>query len=95
MRVITANRLSDGAVVYLRDDDLWAKRITSAARFPDKDAATVLTAVQTRIGEITDVYLIDVDLDGAPTARTALRETIRSAGPTVRTDLGVQAGCSA
>ncbi len=91
MKAVTANRLGDGAVVYLTDKDQWAENFAEAARFPDEDGADVLAAAQTRAGEIADVYLIDVDEDGALAGRTIIRETIRTLGPTVRTDLGYQA----
>ena len=74
MKAITANRLSDGAVVYLGDDE------------------AALTAAQGRKTEIADAYLITVSEDGALSGRERLRETIRTAGPTVRLDLGYQAG---
>lgn len=91
MKVVTGNRLSDGAVVYLADDDQWTSYLGQAARFEDGDAAPVLAAAQARTTEIADAYLIDVDEDAAPAGRQALRETIRKSGPTVRRDLGCQA----
>lgn len=91
MKAVTANRLRDGAVVYLDDKDQWTHDLRAAARFNDADAGDVLAAVQTRVGEIADVYLIDVDEAGALTGRETLRETIRKSGPTVRLDIGYQA----
>lgn len=87
MKIVTANRLSDGAVVYLGDDDQWIEALGAAARFADQDAQSVLAGVQTRVTEIADVYLVDVDEGGALTGRETLRETIRRRGPTVREDL--------
>ena len=92
MKAITANRLSDGAVVYLGDDDQWAAEVARAARFADEDAEAALAAAQSRKTEIADAYLITVSEDGALAGRERLRETIRTAGPTVRVDLGYQAG---
>ena len=92
MKAVTGNRLCDGAVVYLKDDDQWTVHIAEAAPFQNDDGEAVLKAAQTRVGEITEAYLIDIADDGAPSGRQALRETIRTAGPTVRVDLGVQAG---
>jgi hypothetical protein len=92
MKAITANRLDDGAVVYLDDDDRWTAHLASAAQFEDDDAKNVLAAVQSRVKEIADVYLIDVTDAGALAGRETLRETIRKSGPTVRADLGYQAG---
>ena len=92
MKAITANRLSDGAVVYLGDDDQWTAAVARAARFADEDAEAALAAAQSRKTEIADAYLITVSEDGALAGRERLRETIRTAGPTVRVDLGYQAG---
>jgi hypothetical protein len=88
MKAVTANRLDDGAVVYLGDDDRWTPQQDEAARFADDDAKSVLAAAQSRVKEIADAYLVDVDESGALTGRETLRETIRRAGPTVRADLG-------
>ncbi len=92
MKAVTGNRLGDGAVVYLGDDDRWTTDLAAAARFEGDDAKSVLAAAQARVKEITDAYLIEVDGAGAPAGREALRETIRKSGPTVRLDLGYQAG---
>ncbi len=92
MKAVTANRLDDGAVVYLGDDDRWTPQQDAAARFNDDDAKDVLAAAQSRVKEIADAYLVDVDESGALTGRETLRESIRKAGPTVRADLGYQVG---
>ncbi len=88
MKVITGNRLSDGAVVYLSGNDQWATRLTDAAFFDKADANSVLGAVQIREAEIAEAYLIEVGDGGVLAGREALRETIRKTGPTVRSDLG-------
>ena len=92
MKAITANRLGDGAVVYLDDNGQWTAQLAKAARYEGEAAEAALADVKLRATEIADVYLIDVSEDGAPAGRAALRETIRTAGPTVREDLGYQAG---
>ncbi len=91
MKSVTANRLDDGAVVYLSGDDRWTPDLSAAARFEDGEAKDALAAAQKRVKEIADAYLIDVDEAGAPAGREHLRETIRKSGPTVRLDLGYQA----
>lgn len=87
MKIITANRLEDGAVVYLGDDDQWTLLQSAAAKFSDEDAKSVLAAAQSRVREITDAYVVTVDDDGGLAGREALRESIRRKGPTVREDL--------
>lgn len=90
MKAVTGNRLADGRVVYLAPDNYWAEHIAVAARFSDDEAPDVLAAAQARVTEVADAYLIDIE-DGVAAGRERLRETIRSAGPTVRRDLGNQA----
>lgn len=90
MKAITGNHLADGRVVYLAEDGSWADHINAARSFDDQEADTALQEANARTTEITDAYLIEVE-DGAPAGREALRERIRSAGPTVRRDLGKQA----
>lgn len=91
MKAVTANRLDDGAVVYAAADGSWTADVAAAARYSDAEAAAALEAAQARVTEIADAYLFEVDETGALTGRETLRETIRKAGPTVRTDLGYQA----
>lgn len=86
MKVLTANRLCDGRVVYLGADDRWTVRLADAARFAETDAAAAESVAKMRVSEIAAAYLIEVE-DGAPAGREALRETIRRDGPTVRPDL--------
>ncbi|NNE42131.1 MAG: DUF2849 domain-containing protein [Marinicaulis sp.] len=88
MKAITGNRLDDGAVVYLNDEDEWTTHFCASAKFADEDAENVFQAVQKRTDEIAEFFLIDVDEDGVLAGRKIIRETIRSVGPTVRPDLG-------
>lgn len=86
MKSITANRLTDGKVVYLGDDDQWTTFACAAAIFDDHDARDVLKAAQSRCDEITEAYLIDVSGAGALEGRKAFRESIRRNGPTIDFD---------
>lgn len=90
MKIVTANRLDDGAVVYLAEEDCWTDRLHEAARFSDDDAELVLAAVSLRVREIAGAYLVSVDNEGALNGRDALRETIRQSGPTVLNDPQLQ-----
>ena len=88
-KILTANRLTDGLVVYLGQDG-WTDRPADAARAENDAEAAVLEDRARRAAaenEIADPYLIDVENDRP----LRWRETIRAAGPTVRTDLGYQA----
>jgi len=90
-QVMTANRLSDGAVVYLTLSHTWSDRIADA--HPSAEAAeiagfeaTAAEAVRTR--QVVGPYLfaVAVAADGGP-APLGQRERIRAAGPTAGTDL--------
>lgn len=91
-KAITANRLWDGAVVYLADGGTWRERLEGcrlATNDEEREAmeAVARWAVQTNM--VVAPYVIELDggSAGTPTPMR-LRESIRAAGPTVRTDLG-------
>lgn len=89
-RVITANRLRDGAVVFLAADATWSTRTADAivARTPEAEAELLAqAAAAVRACAVIDANAIDVDA-AAPERPLRLRETIRRFGPTVRPDLG-------
>ena len=92
MKMITANLLRDGRVAYLSADGAWVGDIDSGAILENAVAETELSTALERSAEIADAYLIDVEAGSQPAGRARLREAIRSAGPTARTDLGKQAG---
>ena len=92
-RIVTANRLDDGLVVYLNGTG-WSGRIDDArvAR-SEEDAAALLAQAQgpEQAVRVVDPYLIEVTRAGAVPWPVRHRETIRARGPTVRPDLGKQA----
>jgi hypothetical protein len=89
-QMIIANRLRDGAVVFLAPGESWELAIAAGTVIDDQEEATRLFAVAKRHEtecRVIDPTLIEVELkDGAPRP-TAIREAIRAFGPTVRTDL--------
>jgi hypothetical protein len=87
-KILTANRLTDGLVVYLGAGG-WANSPHLARRAANDDEAKRLLAEGKEAvsrNEVADAWLIDVETD-APVRR---KEAIRSKGPTVRPDLGYQ-----
>ena len=92
-QIITANRLTDGIVVFLGPQG-WVERLVDGTVLSDK--ASVATALARAKGDeandiVVEPYAIDVvDRNGAAAAKH-LREVIRAAGPTIRRDLGKQA----
>ncbi len=90
-QVVTANRLRDGAVVYLAEDGTWTERIDEARIAEDAEFAQELLAT----GEAAQRDGLGVEPNltkrGDGWHPQGCRETIRSKGPSVRLDLGKQA----
>ena len=92
-QVLTANRLRIGEVVYW-GGERWVSRFEDAQILSDADAETTLKAAADWVlkGEVVAPYLFDVREKDGRTVPVKEREIIRAAGPTVRRDLGKQAG---
>jgi len=93
-QVVTANRLTDGNVVYLAQDGSWTRAIADA-EVADTDV-TINTLLQRAADaeanqEIVGVYAIDVSIDGTSVKPTNYKEVIRAKGPTTHTNFGMQA----
>ena len=94
LKVVTANRLNDGDVVYLTAAGDWSAWLDDGgpAETPEQEAALLeqaARAVHARL--VVDPYLMPVAEDGGRFRPLSQREIIRAAGPSVRTDLGKQA----
>ena len=88
-KVVTANRLREGNVVYLTDTGEWSAHLNQSRVSSD---ATVLSALMAQAEAdvaarlIVAPYLMEVvEVDGILQPLSA-REIIRAAGPTVRAD---------
>jgi hypothetical protein len=89
MKILTANRLSDGAAVWLTRDHSWATRIEAAELAADDATAEKLERAGRAAflkNEVVDVNLIDVALEAGAVRPLRLRERIRAEGPTIRSD---------
>ncbi len=93
MKIVTANRLSDGRVIYAGVDNQPVDRIDQASVLDDPAAEIVLAEVAGRPEVFVNPYLVEVQ-DRTPSGRDRLKERIRSAGPTVghSVDLDVNRG---
>ncbi len=94
MKVLTANRLTDGEAVWYAADGSWIEAIDGSELSSDKASDEKLEEAGKAAfaaNEVVDVNLIDVDLVDGAIVPQRLRERIRAAGPTNRTDLGKQA----
>jgi hypothetical protein len=92
--VITANRLTDGVVVFQTTDEGWSEDFNRAAVLADVEATAnaLKRAKQDETNNIVvEPYAVAVEERNGHLAPKALREAIRAAGPTIRRDLGKQA----
>jgi hypothetical protein len=84
LQVASANRLSDGVVVFLDDAGQWTPRLDRGAVARDKRGAEILLErAKTESASVVDPFLVAVaeDDDGTLTP-LSLREKIRASGLT-------------
>ncbi len=84
MKAITANRLTDGRVIYRTEQGQWTTSLAEAARYTPDDSMTALALAEGEFGVAVGPYLIDLD-DQGPAGQKWRRESIRLAGPTTGT----------
>ena len=94
LKVLTANRLRDGDVVYLTAEGAWSQWLEEAdlAETPEAEAALLALgeqALDQRL--VVDPYLMAVTRIDGGFGPVSQREIIRARGPSVRLDLGKQA----
>ena len=90
---VTANRLSDGAVVFLVSAGHWSELLSDVTAAESKDGAERLMGIAETDAatKVVGPYLIDLDPTSEEPEAVSLRERLRAAGPSVRLDLGYQA----
>jgi hypothetical protein len=91
-QMVTANRLTDGAVVFLAEGGQWVESVGQGRLADDEAAAAaLLQAGEAAVAraEVVGPYLIEIAIqdDGRPVP-TRYRERIRADGPSVRGDVG-------
>ena len=87
-RVITANRMRDGAVVWLHESGAWFDEIDRASVSNDNAAvARLLAAAQAdqAAGRVIGAYEVEIAPAWPGNIPLRLRERIRANGPTVAT----------
>jgi uncharacterized protein DUF2849 len=92
--ILTANRLQVGEVVYWNSAKGWVESLTDAEVLADGRAEAALKGAAEWVSkrEVVAPYLFEVKALGSEVTPVKIRERIRAAGPTVRRDLGKQAG---
>jgi len=83
-KILTANNLLSGKVIYLTSEKKWVENLANAVVFnKQEDSDNALTFADTQINKLQSAYLIDVVLtsDGTPIP-ISNQELIRATGPT-------------
>ncbi|MGE0612588.1 MAG: DUF2849 domain-containing protein [Hyphomicrobiales bacterium] len=88
-RLLTANRLDDGLVVFYTAGGEWQDDARRAAIARDEEEAALLEtfgATAAKANLVVSPYLIEVELDGETPVPVEHRERRRLAGPSVTAD---------
>ena len=93
MKILTANRLAPGEVVYWNGSRGWIPHLQQAQVLEDAEADIALKTAAEWVArnEVVAPYVFPVRLDNGKIVPTSARELIRARGPSVRPDLGKQA----
>ncbi|MEO9336720.1 DUF2849 domain-containing protein [Mesorhizobium sp. SB112] len=88
-QVITANRLTDGVVVWLGAEERWNAELDRSSIFDEIQAAALVAKLADRDTNIAvDVRAVPVEAVDGQVVPTERRERLRAVGPSVRADLG-------
>ena len=93
LQMITANRLTDGAVVFLASQGRWVERFEEGRLANNEDEAASLQAFADGAvarAEVVAPYLIDVSEQGGRLLPAKYRERIRAEGPSVGARISVE-----
>ncbi len=85
-KIISANRLADGIVVYAGHGDAWVEQLNQAHIFASKqdaDARLSLAQYDVTRNLIVEPFLVDVTQDANGLRPSTLRDSIRAQGPTI------------
>lgn len=80
--LVSASRLTDGAVVYLSADRRWVERFDEAARHDEaapRDEA--LAFAKTREADVCNTHVVEIGVHSDGSLVLSARERFRRAGP--------------
>jgi Protein of unknown function (DUF2849) len=86
LKIISANRLEDGIVVYLVAEGAWTPDINHAQRFASDAALETglrLAKADEKRNLVVDPFAVDVEAETQGLEALTLRNAIRAKGPTV------------
>ncbi|MFY0633135.1 MAG: DUF2849 domain-containing protein [Vannielia sp.] len=81
-KVVTANALIEGDVIYLTESGSWSRSHADARLFTEEGPATAaLSAAELQSSEIVGAYLADAEASPKGPKPTHFREAFRATGP--------------
>ena len=93
-KVVTANALLEGDVVWLKEDDTWTRDIAEAELIEDEAVAQDrLIFAMSQFDTVVGAYLADVKATAKGPAPTHFREAFRAGTVTVRGRFGARRAC--
>jgi hypothetical protein len=93
LQIFTANRLIDGVVVYLDEDDRWTESLDRVFVIADDISLAEKTATAeaaAAAAAVVDPYAIEVTDEGGEIRPVRYRERIRAFGPPVHPQFAKQ-----
>ncbi|HZT20750.1 MAG TPA: DUF2849 domain-containing protein [Dongiaceae bacterium] len=83
-QMVTANRLRDGAVVFLAAGGRWTVHVAEGhVAEEESHAAALLKAAEAQPTVVVGPYLIEVTVEAGAWRPVRYRERIRAAGPSI------------
>ena len=85
-KVISANRLGDGIVVYAGRDGSWSEPLSQAKIFASKaeaEAGLLVAQNDAKRNLVVEPFVVEVVGDASGLRAVTLREAIRARGPTI------------
>lgn len=85
-KIVTANRLSTGTVIFLGADGEWVSAVEDARLFPDAATAEEGLDIGRRDAEraiVVDPFVTDKNPAAEGQSGMTLRDSIRAFGPTI------------
>jgi hypothetical protein len=86
MQVVSANRLSDGTVVYLDSQGNWVESLAAAAAFTspaEVEAGLRQAQISVAANEVVEPFGVPVEQGADGLHAVSLRNAIRELGPTI------------
>ena len=98
MKLITANRLIDGEVVWFSNQNSWVNDLNKAKVIENaEELAKAFQVAEEAVADqqIIEPYAVNVQRVDGIIKPTSMKEKIRAHGPSIQLDFGQQTGPSA